>query len=236
MSKTAFLKGCQSALPITLGYIPVGIAFGLACASAGMPAWVAISMSLFIYAGASQFLLLASITGGASVGAVVALCALLDSRHLLYAPLIKRYLKPNQNIITAAPLITDEVFATALAELDNVDEQKAWFWGVSLVAWVSWWGSTIFGVYGGKALSAYPLMAEVMNFAFVALFVSLSTNAFYRHPNHRPIIIIASIAALLTALFGHGEMASLVSAGVAFLAGIVLTSIKKHKSTQQHYD
>lgn len=236
MSKTAFLKGCQSALPITLGYIPVGIAFGLACASAGMPAWVAICMSLFIYAGASQFLLLASITGGASVGAVVALCALLDSRHLLYAPLIKRHLKPNQNIIAASPLLTDEVFATALAELDNVNEQKAWFWGVSLVAWVSWWGSTIFGVYGGKALSAYPLMAEVMNFAFVALFVSLSTNAFYRHPTHRPAIIIASIFALATTLLGHGEMAILLSAGVAFLTSLAQKSLNKKYKHNHHHD
>ena len=134
MSNThAFFRGCQSALPITLGYVPVGIAFGLACASAELPAWVAIGMSVFIYAGASQFLLLASITGGASVGAVIGLCALLDSRHLLYAPLIKRHLRPNQNITLASPLLTDEVFATALAKLDDINEQKAWFWGFLII-------------------------------------------------------------------------------------------------------
>ncbi|MDO5652134.1 MAG: AzlC family ABC transporter permease [Moraxella sp.] len=226
MNTAAFFKGCQAAIPITLGYIPVGIAFGLACASAGVPAWAAICMSLFIYAGASQFLLLASITGGASVVAVVGLCALLDSRHLLYAPLIKRHLKPNQNLISAAPLITDEVFATALAKLDDVDEQKAWFWGVVLVAWVSWWGSTIVGVYGGKALSAYPLMSEVMNFAFVALFISLSTHAFAKHPTHRPVIILAAIVALIATIMGHGEMAILIAAGVAFAVSLLQSKCK----------
>lgn len=222
MSNThAFFRGCQSALPITLGYVPVGIAFGLACASAELPAWVAIGMSVFIYAGASQFLLLASITGGASVGAVIGLCALLDSRHLLYAPLIKRHLKPNQNITLASPLLTDEVFATALAKLDDINEQKAWFWGLSLVSWTSWWGSTVIGVYGGKALLAYPLMGEVMNFAFVALFVSLSTNAYHKHPTHRPAIILAMITAIACALLGHGEMAILLASAAAFITTIL---------------
>lgn len=227
MTTAAFLKGCQSAIPITLGYIPVGIAFGLACASAGMPAWIAIVMSVFIYAGASQFLLLASITGGASVSAVVGLCALLDSRHLLYAPLIKRHLKPKQNILLASPLITDEVFATALAELEKIDHQTAWFWGLSLTSWSSWWISTIIGVYGGKALSAYPLMSEVMNFAFVALFVSLTTHSYHKNPNHRPIIILSAVVALICSFFGHSEMAILIAAAVAFLASILQNRFKK---------
>lgn len=222
MSNThAFFRGCQSALPITLGYVPVGIAFGLACASAGLPAWVAIGMSVFIYAGASQFLLLASITGGASIGAVIGLCALLDSRHLLYAPLIKRHLRPNQNITLASPLLTDEVFATALAKLDDINEQKAWFWGLSLVSWISWWGSTVIGVYGGKALSAYPLMSQMMNFAFVALFISLTTHSYHKHKTHRPAIIVAAITALVCTLFGHGEMAILIASIVAFFISLL---------------
>lgn len=224
----AFFKGCQSAIPITLGYVPVGIAFGLACASAGMPAWVATAMSVFIYAGASQFLLLASITSGASVLAVIGLCALLDSRHLLYAPLIKRHLKPNQSVILASPLLTDEVFATALAELNDITEQKAWFWGLSLVSWTSWWGSTVIGVYGGKVLSNYPLMSEVMNFAFVALFVSLTTNAYHKHPSHRPAIILAMFGALICTLFGHGEMAILIASVLAFVVSLLQNRLKNH--------
>lgn len=82
----AFIRGCQSGLPVALGYIPVAIAFGMATAAANFPTWIIIMMSVFIYAGASQFLLFASIMSGASVLAVVGLCALLDSRHLLYAP------------------------------------------------------------------------------------------------------------------------------------------------------
>lgn len=139
--KIAFLQGCQSAIPISLGYIPVAIAFGMTTTSAGLPEWVVIAMSLLIYAGASQFLLFASIMSGASVVAVVGLCALLDSRHLLYAPLMKRHLKSGQGMVWIAPLITDEVFATAMSKLDTITHQKPWLAGLAIISWVSWWAA-----------------------------------------------------------------------------------------------
>lgn len=218
----ALLKGCQSALPIALGYIPVAIAFGIATTAAGFPIWITIAMSVFIYAGASQFLLFASIMSGASVTAVVGLCALLDSRHLLYAPLMKRLLRQSQGMIWIAPLITDEVFATAMAKLKDIDNQKPWLLGLAMVSWVSWWGGTILGIFSGKLLSNYPTMNAVMNFAFVALFVSLSTHAFLSEPRFRLALVVAAIVALICTLYGHGEIALLV----AGFTGVVVQFIR----------
>lgn len=209
--RSAFIQGCQSALPIALGYIPVAIAFGMATTSAGFPTWVIVAMSLFIYAGASQFLLFASIMSGASVLAVVGLCALLDSRHLLYTPLLKRHLKSSDGMIWVAPLITDEVFATAMAKLKEIDQQKPWLAGLAIVSWVSWWGGTILGIYGGKLLSNFPTMSAVMNFAFVALFVSLSTHAFMSESKFRPALIVSAIVAMICTQLGHSEIALLVA-------------------------
>lgn len=129
-TRTAFIQGCQSALPIALGYIPVAIAFGMATTSAGFPTWVIVAMSVFIYAGASQFLLFASIMSGASVLAVVGLCALLDSRHLLYAPLMKRHLKSSDGVIWVAPLITMKYLLLPWQSFKtlNIKSRGLWVW------------------------------------------------------------------------------------------------------------
>lgn len=227
MPKSAFLTGTKDALPIALGYIPVAIAFGMATTSAGFPVWLTICMSVLIYAGASQFLLFASIMSGASVAGVVALCALLDSRHLLYGPLLKRHLKPNQNALWVSPLITDEVFATAMTKLDTITHQTAWLWGVSLVSWVSWWGGTIVGVYGGKILSAYPTMVATMNFAFVALFVALSTSLFLKEPRFRISLIIAGITAIVCTLFGNQELALFLAGIMGVISQMIIQKIQK---------
>lgn len=226
-NRTAFLQGCQSALPIALGYIPVAIAFGMATTAAGLPTWVIVAMSLFIYAGASQFLLFASIMSGASVTAVVGLCALLDSRHLLYAPLMKRHLKSSDGMIWIAPLITDEVFATAMAKLKDINNQKPWLIGLAIISWMSWWGGTIVGIYGGKLLANYPTMSAVMNFAFVALFVSLSTHAFISEPRFRIALIVSAVVALICTQVGHGEIALLVAGFAGVIVQLVFTKLKR---------
>lgn len=221
----AFIKGCQSGLPVALGYIPVAIAFGMATTAAGFPTWIIIAMSVFIYAGASQFLLFASIMSGASVLAVVGLCALLDSRHLLYAPLMKRHLRSSDDMIWIAPLITDEVFATAMAKLKGIDNQKPWLIGLTVVSWVSWWGGTILGVFGGKLLADYPVMSATMNFAFVALFVSLSTHAYVSEPRFRPALIITAVIAALCVSADHSEIALLVAEFGGVLAHFLLVKL-----------
>ncbi|UTO05893.1 AzlC family ABC transporter permease [Moraxella sp. FZLJ2107] len=222
-NRAAFLQGCQSALPIALGYIPVAIAFGMATTAAGFPTWVIVAMSLFIYAGASQFLLFASIVSGASALAVVGLCALLDSRHLLYAPLMKRHLKNSDGMVWVAPLITDEVFATSMAKLKDIDNQKPWLVGLALVSWTSWWGGTIVGIFGGKLLANYPTMSATMNFAFVALFVSLSTHAFISEPRFRIALIVSAIVAVICTQFGHGEIALLVAGFAGVLVQLIIS-------------
>lgn len=221
----ACIKGCQSGLPVALGYIPVAIAFGMATTAAGFPTWIIIAMSVFIYAGASQFLLFASIMSGASVLAVVGLCALLDSRHLLYAPLMKRHLRSSDDMIWIAPLITDEVFAIAMAKLKGIDNQKPWLIGLAVVSWVSWWGGTILGVFGGKLLADYPVMSATMNFAFVALFVSLSTHAYVSEPRFRPALIIAAVIAALCVSADHSEIALLVAGFGGVLAHFLLVKL-----------
>ncbi len=59
-----FREGVKDALPVVLGYLPVGIAFGLLARNAGVtPSEVGL-MSLLVYAGASQFLAIEMIYKG----------------------------------------------------------------------------------------------------------------------------------------------------------------------------
>ncbi|MCD8567203.1 MAG: AzlC family ABC transporter permease [Geovibrio sp.] len=48
-------KGFRQALPIAAGYFPVAVSFGLTAVSAGLDGWLAVLMSLIVFAGASQF-------------------------------------------------------------------------------------------------------------------------------------------------------------------------------------
>ena len=52
----ADLSVLKLSIPVAMGYIPLGMAFGFLLAQAGGAWWLAPLMSLFIYAGAAQFM------------------------------------------------------------------------------------------------------------------------------------------------------------------------------------
>src|SRR4051794_39911212 len=76
-------KGFVNGLPIILGYLPIAFAYGVLAADAHTPGWVAISFSVFIYAGASQFVAIGLLTSGVSALTIVVTTLIINARHLL---------------------------------------------------------------------------------------------------------------------------------------------------------
>ena len=53
---SGWLRGASKALPITLGYVPIGFAYGVLAQKAGLSAFNTLAMSIFVYAGSSQLI------------------------------------------------------------------------------------------------------------------------------------------------------------------------------------
>lgn len=79
--KEAFVK----TLPVMAGYVVLGIGFGILLRGAGFGAWVALTMSVFIYAGSMQYVGVGLLAGGASVLSAVLTTVMVNARHLFYS-------------------------------------------------------------------------------------------------------------------------------------------------------
>ncbi|MGO1767170.1 MAG: AzlC family ABC transporter permease [Advenella sp.] len=209
-------RGVRAGVPVLLGYVPVAMAYGIAANGVGLSFWETLLVSVFVYAGASQFFILAAIKLGTPLSGIVAMVSLLNARHLLYGPLIARWLPPSlHRRLQAAFLLTDEVFATAFHAMGQqpANAQFAWYMGLGLTAWLSWIGGTIIGLVAGSGLIAqFPQVDQILRFALVALFVSLAVLSV-----KRPMLLALFIAAPVTLL-------CLIYAGAtpAILAGTVM--------------
>src|SRR5574341_1979473 len=53
------MDGIKSAIPVSLGYISIGAAFGIVASAQGYSIWQVFFMSTFLYAGAAQFIIVA---------------------------------------------------------------------------------------------------------------------------------------------------------------------------------
>jgi len=215
-SSGARTDGLKSCLPVMIGYFPVAVTFGIAGIAAGLTPLQVILISVLVYAGASQFLLLASIKAGTPWLWVVALCSLLNARHLLYGPLLSRFLPAAlRDRLKVAFLLTDEVFATAFNRLHGVEpaRRQGWMIALGLGAWLTWIAGTAVGVYAGDGLERhYPMLSQVMRFALPALFMALVCQS-ARRGMGLPI---------LAAVIGAGLVAALGYTSLAILAGAVI--------------
>ena len=79
--KLAFLK----TIPVFAGYIFLGMGFGILLHNAGYGVLWAFCMSLFIYAGAMQYVGVGLIAGGASILNTAITTLIIHARHLFYA-------------------------------------------------------------------------------------------------------------------------------------------------------
>ncbi len=99
-------------IPVLMGYIPLGAAFGILAASKDFSLFEILLSSIFIYAGAGQFLLVALVAQNVSFLMIFFTLFLLNFRHFFYTLSLLKELKSinflRHYIIFA---LTDESFA-----------------------------------------------------------------------------------------------------------------------------
>lgn len=173
----SFSRGLGAAMPVVAGYLPVAVAFGATGAAAGLPTAATVALSAFVFAGASQFLLVGFLAVGSSLPLAVLLGIALNLRHAVYAPVLAASLPERWRVrIPFAAALTDEVFATTLAASRRMKAPLPgpFLLGLASGAYVAWVGGTVIGAVVGAGLaSTAPLLADALSFALVALFLGL---------------------------------------------------------------
>lgn len=172
----AWLSGLRDAIPLFGGYIPVAISFGLVATQAGFSFWQTVMVSTLIYAGASQFLLVAMVASGAPLWLIVVMTLLINARHMVYAPNLTPWLGRSRWWPWLMHGLTDQIFALAHIRLPQLapEARLGWFAAAMLLAWASWVGGSALGAVAGAELTArWPLLGEIMPFALPALFLVL---------------------------------------------------------------
>ncbi len=83
MNKQGLKAGITAGLPVFAGYFPVAVTFGLMAASMNISLWETLAFSVFVFAGACQFVALNMIQSGAGAAQAGLAVFLLNFRHLL---------------------------------------------------------------------------------------------------------------------------------------------------------
>lgn len=165
----------KDTLPTVFGYIGIGISFGIVAASAGMSVLMATLMSLIVYAGSAQFILVSLLVIGTPIVSIALSVFLVNSRMILMSMTTANFFKENslfENILLGS-LITDESFALSMNKLNYTDGKLTfkWFNTVNVMAYLVWAISTAVGAMLGKIINDPEKLG--LDFALVAMFIGL---------------------------------------------------------------
>ena len=201
MKRSILKTALVDTVPVMTGYLFLGTGFGILLREAGYgPIW-AVAMSLFIYAGSAQYLLVGLLSSGASLLSIGLATLIVNARHLFYGiSLTEAYrdLGPKKPYMIFA--LTDETYSlvTRPCPVPEEDRGRYCFW-VSLLDHGYWVAGSLLGSIAGGLL---PLDFTGVSFVLTALFVTIFVEQWLSSRNHRPALTGVGVSVVCLLIFG----------------------------------
>lgn len=216
--KNELKKAFQVSIPVMMGYLVLGFAFGLLLVSFDYDWYLAPLMSLFIYAGALQFVAVGFFNAKLGLIDIAIATWFVNIRQSFYGlSLLKRFkeTKPFKNYLIFG--LTDETYALLTTIKDDKELSKKHYYFFLTALNQSYWfiGSTLGAVIG----SSIAFNTKGVEFSLTALFVVLCIEQYKNLQNIIPFLIglFASVLALVFIPSSQMLIASIVIALILLL-------------------
>ena len=213
--RARFVEGLVASLPLVPSVFIYATVFGGLAVQSGLRPLEVWAMSLFVFAGAAQFIAVPMIAAGVSPLAVILTTYVVNMRHYLMAAALAPSFRRLPRGVTAlvAHGINDESFAIATARRSPPD---AWTFTGSVVAIM---GAFLCGVPIGTELGGLVNDPERwgLDFAFPAVFVALVAMQLRRRADW--------LVALAAAVLGVGIALVLPGNWHIVIAGLTVSAV-----------
>ena len=198
---TACLNGVRRALPIVLGYVPIGFAYGVLAGKSGISAANTLIMSLIVFAGSAQFIAVGLFASGTGPAAVILTTFVVNLRHLLMAASLTPYLSgwKKKHLVFFAYELTDETFALHSSAAKTLNSCPLEALSLNVTAQASWVLGTLLGIVASNLIGDVKPLG--LDYALSAMFIGLLVSQ------------CGSPVRIITAIFSGGLATALYLAG-----------------------
>ncbi len=227
--KQEFFSGVRNTFPLLLGAFPFGLIYGALAVNSGLSPAAAMAMSLFVFAGSSQFIAVGLVSAGAPLVIIIFTTFIVNLRHILYSATLLPYLKnlPQRWRIPLAFWLTDETFAVTTHRFhkDGASELGHWYQlGSSVAMYLNWQLWSFTGLVLGKRIpdaSGWGLDVA-MPIAFIGMIIPFVKNI------PMAVCVLTAGACSLMTLGMPYKLGIIVSAFAGIFAGAVTERIRKN--------
>jgi len=218
--KEDFTYGFKRGLPICLGYIPVSFTFGLMVVDGGLPAWIAVLISITNLTSAGQFAGLGIIMANGSLIELGVTTLVINLRYMLMSLSLSQKIDSSMSFLKRALIsygVTDEVFAVASIETRALS--FPYMCGLIIGPVIGWTTGTALGAMISSVLPTS--VQNAMGITLYAMFIALVVPAAKKS---KQVAIVVLIAIFINSLLTWAPVFNAISGGWKLIMATVLAS------------
>ena len=221
-------------VPVLMGYLAIGIAFGLMLQEIGYNFIWAFFMSLTIYAGSGQYLGVTLLATAAGLGTVAVMTLLINFRHLVYGlSMLEKFRGMGWRKLYMIFSLTDETYALlSSARAPAGVNPKNFYFAIAVLDQSYWILGSVIGAVAGAVI---PFSTEGVDFAMTALFVVIAVDQWKGCRKHLPALIGGAVTVVFLIIVGHfvgQDQMLLISLGVIVLLLLLLRDKLEEKEAE----
>ncbi|WP_199610350.1 AzlC family ABC transporter permease [Flocculibacter collagenilyticus] len=221
--RAAFLAGIKHSIPLVIGAIPFGIIFGTLAQQQGLALWFTQSLSIFVFAGSSQFIALGLLATGAAPWLIIATTFVVNLRHMLYAASLLPYMHQLPQRIRALMCfgLTDETYVVAIKRYEQTSESASahyFYLGSMFAMYVNWQICTLLGYTVGEAVPEIGQWG--LEVAMPITFIGIVAPYLINRAMWATVVTAGTLAVLLHHL--PHQLGLIVSVIVAVICGVIV--------------
>lgn len=173
IDENSCVRGVKRALPIVLGYVPIGFAYGVLAGKSGLSDVNTLVMSLLVFAGSAQFIGVGLFAGGTGAAAVILTTFVVNLRHMLMAASLTPYLSgwKKRYLAFFSFQLTDETFALHSSAPGTLQKSMPEVLSLNITAQLSWVVGTILGIVASSLIGDVKPLG--LDYALAAMFIGL---------------------------------------------------------------
>lgn len=197
----ALKKAFPVTVPVLLGYLFVGMAFGMLLQERGYGFVWAFFISLTVYAGSMQFVMLSFLSYYTGLYNIALMTLAVNFRHVFYGiSMLEKFKGSGRKKLYMIFSLTDETYSLLCSGSvpPGVDPHLYRFC-VAMLNQIYWITGSVVGALAGAVIS---FNTQGIDFAMTALFATIFIDQWQSYPTHAPALI--GLAAALLALLVLG--------------------------------
>ena len=205
MYRRAFRAAFPATVPVLMGYLAIGMAFGLMLEAIGYNFIWAFFMSVTIYAGSGQYLGVELLGTAAALGSVALLTFIINFRHLVYGlSMLEKFKGMGLRKLYMIFSLTDETYALlSSARVPERVDPHAYYFAIALLDQSYWILGSVLGSVAG-ALIGFDTTG--IDFAMTALFLVIAVDQWQTYRSHLPVLLGSGVTVVSLALLGPDAM------------------------------